>query len=54
MWLVLRRLKEERKEGTQFGQYLYEIEIYNHDLEQRAAKAGYLFLLLVIKFLNTC
>jgi cytochrome b pre-mRNA-processing protein 3 len=53
MWLVLRRLKEEGKEGTEFGQYLYEI--YNHDLELRVAKAGVPFLLLsLIKFLNTC
>jgi cytochrome b pre-mRNA-processing protein 3 len=44
MWLVLRRLKEEGKEGTEFGQYLYEI--YNHDLELRVAKAGVHFLLL--------
>ncbi|KAJ3689028.1 hypothetical protein LUZ61_018192 [Rhynchospora tenuis] len=43
MWLVLRRLKEEGKEGTEFGQYLYEI--YNHDLELRVAKAGVNLLL---------
>lgn len=42
MWLVLRRLKEEGKEGTEFGQYLYEI--YNHDLELRVSKAGVYFL----------
>lgn len=38
MWLCLRRLKEEGKEGVEFGQYLYEI--YNHDLELRVSKAG--------------
>lgn len=38
MWLVLRRLKEEGKDGVQFGQYIYEI--YNHDVELRVSKAG--------------
>lgn len=38
MWLFLRRMKEEGKEGGEFGQYLYEI--YNHDLELRVSKAG--------------
>jgi hypothetical protein len=38
MWLCLRRLKEEGKEGVEFGQYLYEI--YNHDVELRVSKAG--------------
>lgn len=38
MWLFLRRLKEEGKEGVEFGQYLYEI--YNHDVELRVSKAG--------------
>ncbi|CAM8960985.1 unnamed protein product [Rhodiola kirilowii] len=38
MWLVLRRLKEEGKEGVEFGQYLYEI--YNHDVEMRVSRAG--------------
>ncbi|KAJ0961881.1 hypothetical protein J5N97_029709 [Dioscorea zingiberensis] len=38
MWLFLRRLREEGKEGSEFGQYLYEI--YNHDLELRVSKAG--------------
>ncbi|KAL0287977.1 UNVERIFIED_CONTAM: Ubiquinol-cytochrome-c reductase complex assembly factor 1 [Sesamum calycinum] len=38
MWLCLRRLKEEGKEGVELGQYLYEI--YNHDLELRVSKAG--------------
>uniref|UniRef100_A0A7N0UC92 Ubiquinol-cytochrome c chaperone domain-containing protein n=1 Tax=Kalanchoe fedtschenkoi TaxID=63787 RepID=A0A7N0UC92_KALFE len=38
MWLVLRRLKEDGKEGVQFGQYVYEI--YNHDVEMRVSKAG--------------
>ncbi|XP_020572027.1 ubiquinol-cytochrome-c reductase complex assembly factor 1 [Phalaenopsis equestris] len=44
MWLFLRRLKEEGKEGTDFGQYLYEI--YNHDLEMRVSKAGVNLLLI--------
>ncbi|KAF3335517.1 Ubiquinol-cytochrome-c reductase complex assembly factor 1 [Carex littledalei] len=44
MWLVLRRLKEEGKEGTEFGQYLYEI--YNHNLELRVSKAGVNLLLI--------
>ncbi|URE24993.1 Ubiquinol-cytochrome C chaperone [Musa troglodytarum] len=43
MWLFLRRLKEEGKEGVEFGQYLYEI--YNHDLELRVSKAGVNLLL---------
>lgn len=38
MWLCLRRLKGEGKEGVELGQYLYEI--YNHDLELRVSKAG--------------
>ncbi|KAK6155917.1 hypothetical protein DH2020_010165 [Rehmannia glutinosa] len=38
MWLCLRRLKEEGKEGVELGQYLYEI--FNHDLELRVSKAG--------------
>lgn len=38
MWLVLRRLKEEGKEGVELGQYMYET--YNHDLELRVSKAG--------------
>lgn len=38
MWMCLRRLKEEGKEGVEFGQYVYEI--YNHDLELRVSKAG--------------
>lgn len=38
MWLCLRRLKEEGKEGVELGQYLYDI--YNHDLELRVSKAG--------------
>lgn len=38
MWFVLRRLKEEGKEGVELGQYLYEI--YNHDVELRVSKAG--------------
>ncbi|KAK1305414.1 hypothetical protein QJS10_CPB11g00302 [Acorus calamus] len=43
MWLCLRRLKEEGKEGVELGQYLYEI--YNHDLEIRVSKAGVNLLL---------
>ncbi|KAK4746969.1 hypothetical protein SAY87_026006 [Trapa incisa] len=43
MWLFLRRLKEERKEGAEFGQYVYEI--YNHDVELRVSKAGVNLLL---------
>ncbi|XP_010536550.1 PREDICTED: ubiquinol-cytochrome-c reductase complex assembly factor 1 [Tarenaya hassleriana] len=43
MWLVLRRLKEEGKEGVELGQYLYEI--YNHDVELRVSKAGVNLLL---------
>lgn len=43
MWLCLHRLKEEGKEGVEFGQYLYEI--YNHDLELRVSKAGVNLLL---------
>lgn len=38
MWLFLRRLKQEGKEGVEFGQYLYEL--YNHDVEMRVSKAG--------------
>nr|XP_009768172.1 PREDICTED: ubiquinol-cytochrome-c reductase complex assembly factor 1-like [Nicotiana sylvestris]XP_016502546.1 PREDICTED: ubiquinol-cytochrome-c reductase complex assembly factor 1-like [Nicotiana tabacum] len=43
MWLCLRRLKQEGKEGVELGQYLYEI--YNHDLELRVSKAGVNLLL---------
>ncbi|KAK9095238.1 hypothetical protein Scep_026707 [Stephania cephalantha] len=43
MWLCLRRLKEEGKEGVEFGQYIYEI--YHHDLELRVSKAGVNLLL---------
>ncbi|KAL6580615.1 hypothetical protein OROMI_008639 [Orobanche minor] len=43
MWLCLRRLKEEGKEGVELGQYLYEI--FNHDLELRVSKAGVNLLL---------
>lgn len=38
MWLVLRRLKAEGKEGVDLGQYVYEI--YNHNVEVRVSKAG--------------
>ncbi|CAN6465440.1 unnamed protein product [Victoria cruziana] len=44
MWLCLRRLKDEGKEGIEFGQYLYEI--YNHDLELRVSEAGVNLLLV--------
>lgn len=44
MWLFLCRLKEEGKEGAEFGQHLYEI--YNHDLEMRVSKAGVNLLLI--------
>lgn len=43
MWLCLRRLKEDGKEGSEVGQYLYER--YNHDLELRVSKAGVNLLL---------
>lgn len=43
MWMCLRRLKAEGKEGVEFGQYVYEI--YNHDLEMRVSKAGVNLLL---------
>ncbi|KAG6420650.1 hypothetical protein SASPL_117185 [Salvia splendens] len=43
MWLCLRRLKEEGKDGVELGQYLSEI--YNHDLELRVSKAGVNLLL---------
>ncbi|GAB4858852.1 hypothetical protein Ancab_010329 [Ancistrocladus abbreviatus] len=43
LWLCLRHLKEEGKEGVEFGQYVYEI--YNHDLELRVSKAGVNLLL---------
>lgn len=44
MWLCLRRLKQEGKEGVELGQYLYEI--YNHDVELRVSKAGVNLLLI--------
>ncbi|XP_054824094.1 uncharacterized protein LOC129322083 [Prosopis cineraria] len=43
MWLCLRRLKQDGKEGVEFGQYIYEI--YNHDVELRVSKAGVNLLL---------
>ncbi|CAI0547890.1 unnamed protein product [Linum tenue] len=43
MWLCLRRLKQEGKEGAEFGQYLYER--YNHDVELRVSKEGVNLLL---------
>ncbi|MFS7936891.1 putative ubiquinol-cytochrome c chaperone/UPF0174 [Helianthus anomalus] len=55
MWLCLRRLKAEGKEGVELGQYVYEI--YNHDLETRVSKAGVshlpwlTFLLLIFQLL---
>ncbi|KDP40395.1 hypothetical protein JCGZ_03874 [Jatropha curcas] len=48
MWLCLRRLKQEGKQGVEFGQYLYEI--YNHDVELRVSKAG--VNLLLTKWMN--
>lgn len=50
MWLFLRRLKEDGKEGVEFGQYLYEI--YNHDLELRVSKAGVSSFLYDFLYLN--
>ena len=46
MWLYLRRLKEDGKEGVEFGQYLYEI--YNHDVELRVSKAGVFYHYLYV------
>ncbi|KAK8680182.1 hypothetical protein V6N13_109135 [Hibiscus sabdariffa] len=43
MWLCLRRLKADGKEGVELGQYVYEI--YNHDVELRVSKAGVNLLL---------
>ncbi|CAI0450575.1 unnamed protein product [Linum tenue] len=43
MWLCLRRLKQEGKEGAEFGQYIYER--YNHDVELRVSKEGVNLLL---------
>ncbi|TYI17815.1 hypothetical protein ES332_A07G051200v1 [Gossypium tomentosum] len=43
MWLCLRRLKAEGKDGVELGQYVYEI--YNHDVELRVSKAGVNLLL---------
>lgn len=47
MWLCLRRLKQEGKEGVELGQYLYEI--YNHDVELRVSKAGVSYRTLIQK-----
>ncbi|KAI3905208.1 hypothetical protein MKX01_017454 [Papaver californicum] len=44
MWLCLRRLKEEGKEGVEMGQYVYEI--HTHDVELRVSKAGVNLLLI--------
>lgn len=44
MWLCLRRLREDGKEGVELGQYLYEL--YNHDLELRVSRAGVNLLLI--------
>lgn len=38
MWIVLRRLKEEGKEGVDLGQSVYEI--YNHNVKVKVSKAG--------------
>ena len=50
MWLCLRRLKEEGKEGAEFGQYLYEI--YNHDVELRVSQAGVRIQFLHVNLYN--
>ncbi|ONM57375.1 ubiquinol-cytochrome C chaperone family protein [Zea mays] len=50
MWLVLRRLKEEGKDGVKFGQYIYEM--YNHDVELRVSKAGVFDTFLNITFVS--
>ncbi|MCL7021438.1 hypothetical protein MKW94_008474 [Papaver nudicaule] len=44
MWLCLRRLKEEGKEGVELGQYVYEI--HTHDVELRVSNAGVNLLLI--------
>ncbi|KAG5409476.1 hypothetical protein IGI04_005795, partial [Brassica rapa subsp. trilocularis] len=44
MWIVLRRLKEEGKEGVDLGQSVYEI--YNHNVKVKVSKAGVNLLLL--------
>lgn len=50
MWLILRRLKEEGKDGVELGQYLYEI--YNHDVELRVSKAGVCALTFHLSLFN--
>ena len=45
MWLCLRRLKQEGKEGVELGQFLYEI--YNHDVEMRVSKAGVCYKIFI-------
>lgn len=54
MWLVLRRLKQEGKEGVDLGQYVYEI--YNHNVEVRVSKAGVRarlgFAILIVSKIN--
>lgn len=52
MWLCLRRLKEEGKEGVELGQYLYEI--YNHDLELRVSKAGVSYPHVLLSLMDYC
>lgn len=52
MWLCLRRLKEEGKEGVELGQYLYEI--YNHDLELRVSKAGVSYPHVLLSLIDYC
>lgn len=49
MWLCLRRLKQEGKEGVELGQYLYEI--YNHDVEMRVSKAGVCYKIFIFNIL---
>ena len=49
MWLCLRRLKQEGKEGVELGQFLYEI--YNHDVEMRVSKAGVCYQIFIFNIL---
>ena len=51
MWLCLRRLKQEGKEGVELGQYLYEI--YNHDVEMRVSKAGVCYKIFIFNIVCT-
>jgi len=51
MWLCLRRLKQEGKEGVELGQHLYEI--YNHDVEMRVSKAGVCYKIFIFNIVRT-